>query len=137
MFNAEGVRQRKRKREERERLKESDRERKRCENCVYHIYIAPVLSSFIYLSMYACEWTQLDIGWGKKIQVELKRELGASFGVCIVGGTVLFSFLFNLITFNVPSSLLCPSHFFPTTTYNLPFFPHIVYCACVHQFMPY
>lgn len=32
--------------------------------------------------------TQLEIGWGKRVQVELKRELGASFGVCIVGGTV-------------------------------------------------
>ncbi|XP_031620030.1 inactivation-no-after-potential D protein isoform X2 [Contarinia nasturtii] len=32
-----------------------------------------------------------EIGWGKRVQVELKRELGASFGVCIVGGTVNIS----------------------------------------------
>lgn len=40
---------------------------------------------------------QLEIGWGKRVQVELNRELGASFGVCIVGGTV--SNIIHMISF--------------------------------------
>lgn len=33
-------------------------------------------------------FARLEIGWGKRVQVELTREPGTSFGVCIVGGTV-------------------------------------------------
>lgn len=52
-----------------------------------HLFYACDVLFFISISK--CLRTQLEIGWGKKIQVELKREPGASFGVCIVGGTVL------------------------------------------------
>lgn len=30
----------------------------------------------------------VEIGWGNTVEVELTRESGNSFGVCIVGGTV-------------------------------------------------